>query len=285
MPQPPDTNSCRCAQLRYIYIIQDNEGIVQILKILGGNFTKKVHLKYMHDDKCVGANHYVPLIKKEKLYATKPWPSGFIVIPGDESSQDVPMDLSMLQVERDQDFDEQPSLPENIITPEHSYCKSPQYTADNCDEDIQNQIKDETQSNLNEDTEQESQIPEYNESLYEVSENWENEDEANEEFEPPVPLIKSGKPFPTYLFDDLQPIEVNSIPRNIDGSKKYIVTTSDLTWKDDTSDSHYFKLSTLSKRGFGGVRKGAECKGSWVCQNSNCGFLKASKNKQLNYIH
>ena len=41
-------------------------------------------------------------------------------------------------------------------------------------------------------------IPEYNESLYEVSENWENE-EANEEFEPPVPLIKSGKPFPTHL--------------------------------------------------------------------------------------
>ena len=37
----------------------------------------------------------------------------------------------------DQDFDEQPSLPENIIKPEHSYCKSPQYTADECDEVIQ----------------------------------------------------------------------------------------------------------------------------------------------------
>ena len=44
-------------------------------------------------------------------------------------------------------------------------------------------------------TEQESQISEYNESLHEVIENWENE-EANEELEPPVPLIKSGKPFP-----------------------------------------------------------------------------------------
>ena len=68
-----------------IYIIQDNEGLVQILKIPGGNFTKKVYLKYMHDNKYAGTNHYVPLIKKKKLYATKPWPSGFIVIPGEES--------------------------------------------------------------------------------------------------------------------------------------------------------------------------------------------------------
>ena len=197
-----------------IYIIQDNEGIVQILKIPSGNFTKKVYLKYMHDNKYVGTNHHVPLIKKKKLCATKPCPSGFIVILGEESSQDVPKDLSMFQVERDQDFDEQPSLPENIITPEHSYCKSPQYTVDECHEDIQNHIEDETQSDLNEDTEQESQIPVYNESLYEVSGNSENE-EANEEFEPPVPLINSGKPFPTHLFDNLQPIEVNSIPKDI----------------------------------------------------------------------
>ena len=126
---------------------------------------------------------------------------GFIVIP-EEPCQDVPIDLSMSQVEMDQDFDEQPFLPENIITPEHSYCKSPQYTADECDEDTQNQIENETQLDLNEDTEQESQIPEYNESLYEVSKNWEYE-EAKEEFKPPVPLIKSGKPFPTHLFDDL----------------------------------------------------------------------------------
>ena len=208
-----------------IYIIQDNEGIVQILKVPGGNFTKKVYLKYMHDNKYAGTNHYVPLIKKKKLYATKPWPSGFIVIPGDESCQDVPIDLSMSQIKMDQDFDEKLFLPENIITPEHSYCKSSQYTADECDEDIQNQIENETQSDLNEDTEQESQIHEHNESLYEVSQNWEYE-ESNEEFEPPVPLIKSGKPFPTHLFDDLQPIEVNSIPKDIYGFKKYIVTTS-----------------------------------------------------------
>ena len=225
-----------------------------------------------------------PSKKKKKLCATKPWPSGFIVIPGEESCQDVPIDLSTSQVEMDQDFDEQPSLPENIITPEHSYCKSPQYTADECDVNIQNQIENETQSDLNEDTEQESQIHGHNESLYEVSKNWEYE-ELNEELEPPVPLIKSGKPFPTHLFDDLQPIEVNSIPKYIDGFKKYIVTTSDLAWRDDTSDSHYFELSASSKRGFSGVRKGEECKGSWVCLNSNCGFLKTSKNKQLNYIN
>ena len=53
-----------------------------------------------------------------------------------------------LWIERDEDFDEQPSCPQNIITPEHSYCKSPQYTADECDEDIQTQIEHETQSNL-----------------------------------------------------------------------------------------------------------------------------------------
>ena len=92
---------------------------------------------------------------------------------------------------------------------------------------------------ISEDTEQESQFHEHNESLYEVRKSWEYQ-ESNEEFDPPVPLIKSGKPFPTHLFDDLQPTEVNSIPKDIDGFKKYIVTTSYLAWKDDTSDSCYF---------------------------------------------
>ena len=125
--------------------------------------------------------------------------------------------------------------------------------------------------------EQHSTINEYDEYVHQVSENCENKNEGNEEFEPPVPLIKSGKPFPTFLFDDIEATEVNSIPKDIDGFMKYIVTTTDLTWKDDTSNSHYFELSTSSKRGFGGVRKGAECKGSWVCPNGNCGFLKTSK--------
>ena len=184
-----------------IYIIQNSEGIVQILKVPGGNFTKKVYLKYTHDNKYLDANHYVPLIKYKKLYPTKPWPNGFIVIPGYESSQYVPMDLSTLQVESNEDSDEQPSCPQNIFTPEHSYCKSPQYTPDQCDEDIENQTQEETQSNVNENTEQHSTIVEY---VYQVSENYENE---------------------------------------------------------------------------------AECKGSWVCPNGNCGFLKTSKNKQLNYVN
>ena len=190
------------------------------------------------------------------------------------------MDFSTSQVERNQDSDEQPSCPQNIFTPEHSYCESPQYTPDQCDEDIENQTQEKTQSNVNENTEQHSTIDEY---VYQVSENCENENEGNEEFEPPIPIIKSH--IPTYLFDDREPIEVNSIPKDIDGFKKYIVTTTDLTWKDDTSNSHYFELSTSSKRGFGDVRKDAECKGSWVGPNGNCGFLKTSKNKQPNYVN
>ena len=122
------------------------------------------------------------------MYPTKPWPSGFIVTPGDESFQDVPMDLSTSQVERHQDFDEQPSLPENILTPEHSYCKSIQYTGDECDEDIQTQTQHESEWNLNENREQQSPVDEYNE-VSEMSEDCNNEDESNEEFEPPVPLI------------------------------------------------------------------------------------------------
>ena len=54
-----------------IYIIQDNEGIVQILKIPGGNITKKVYLEYMHENKYVGTNHYVPLKKKEETVCNK----------------------------------------------------------------------------------------------------------------------------------------------------------------------------------------------------------------------
>ena len=104
------------------------------------------------------------------------------------------MDLSTSQVETNQVSDEQPSCPQNIVTPEHSYWKSPEYTSHQCNEDIKNEIQEETQSNINENMEQDSTIDEYDEYVNEATEHCENPNERNEEFEPPVPLIKSGKP-------------------------------------------------------------------------------------------
>ena len=61
-----------------IYIVQDNEGIVQIPKIPGGNFTKKAYLKYMHDNKYAGTNHSVPQSKRRNCMKQNLGPVGLL---------------------------------------------------------------------------------------------------------------------------------------------------------------------------------------------------------------
>ena len=102
-----------------IHIIQNSDGIVQILKVPGGNFTKKVYLKYMHDNILVLITMY-PSSKTRNCIQPNLGPMGFCNTRY-QSSQDVPMDLSTSQVETNQVSDEQPSCPQNIVTPEHSY--------------------------------------------------------------------------------------------------------------------------------------------------------------------
>ena len=88
------------------------------------------------------------------------------------------------------------------------------------------------------------------------------EEQGSDVDEPEMPQIKKGKPFLTYLRDDVKPIEYKEIPKDISGFKKYVVHMSNNTWHEDTADSRYFELKTSSRSKFRGIRKGSKCHGS-----------------------
>ena len=72
---------CADALTLEIFILQNNNGSIQILQIPGGPFAKKIYLKFTHDNKYTAGNH-IPLIKNRKLQETTPWPAGYIMRPG-----------------------------------------------------------------------------------------------------------------------------------------------------------------------------------------------------------
>ena len=57
-----------------IFIYQDNNGYLEVLKVCGGALCKNVCLKFMHDNRHSISNHYEPIIRevgndKKKLSA------------------------------------------------------------------------------------------------------------------------------------------------------------------------------------------------------------------------
>ena len=55
-----------------IFILQNNEGNIQVLHVPSGTFAKKIYLKFTHNNKYSAANHYIPLIKNPKHKDTNP---------------------------------------------------------------------------------------------------------------------------------------------------------------------------------------------------------------------
>ena len=47
-----------------VFIYQDNEGCLEVLKICGGAFCKDICMKFMHDNKHSIGNHYKPIMRK-----------------------------------------------------------------------------------------------------------------------------------------------------------------------------------------------------------------------------
>ena len=97
--------------------------------------------------------------------------------------------------------------------------------------------------------------------------------------------VGRGKYFPMYLFENIQPEIVKSIPEDIDGQKYYILETGDQSWHEVTGDRRNFGMCTSSRQGFEGIRKIGYCHGSWVCPNSKCPFLSTSHMCQPNKIN
>ena len=49
-----------------IFILQNNDDSIQVLHVPGGQFSKKIYLKFTHNNKYTTANHYILPIKNRK---------------------------------------------------------------------------------------------------------------------------------------------------------------------------------------------------------------------------
>ena len=61
------------------------------------------------------------------------------------------------------------------------------------------------------------------------------------------PKIGSGNYFPTWLFNDIVPEEVNQLPANITGQKLYtVIGANNDNWKEKVQDRHFFLMKSSS---------------------------------------
>ena len=99
-----------------------------------------------------------------------------------------------------------------------------------------------------------------------------------------VVTIKSRKPFPTWLYENINAQYVEQIPDLINGLKLYVVNTTLEDYSDSTADLRYFDMKTSSKAKYAGIQKGGICQGSWECPNPHCTCKALSVNNQLNRV-
>ena len=96
--------------------------------------------------------------------------------------------------------------------------------------------------------------------------------------------VSRGRPFPTWYFNSVQPTFVNRLPDNIDGTSLFKIKIKDHMWHAVTGDKRHFRMLTSSREGFYGERRIGTCKGSFVCNNSQCPFILTSHRGQPNKV-
>ena len=96
--------------------------------------------------------------------------------------------------------------------------------------------------------------------------------------------VSRGRPFPTWFFSTIIPKYVKKIPDDIDGTKLYKVPIREHLWHVPTSDKRHFRMLTSSREGFMGERRIRTCKGSFVCNNKACPFIRTSQFQQPNKV-
>ena len=244
---------CRCTVIGDL-LLQNNEGNIQVLHVPSSTFVKKIYLKFTHNNKYSAANHYIPLIKNLKHKETTPWPNGYIIKPRSKSEQTEVIDLSATSIclqyskSHDEERNDEPSIPFDVVTPDHSYAQK----FEDCQSEDENEYPE--QQNVNHSSHINSSQKSTNTQEEEEFKNCDEmdtdysgeEEQGSDVDEPEMPQIKKGKLFPTYLWDEVEPIECTEIPKDINGFKKYVVHTSNDTWHEDTADSRYFELKTSS---------------------------------------
>ncbi len=69
---------------------------------------------------------------------------------------------------------------------------------------------------------------------------------------------------------------VERIPGDIDGDCAYLIPNCEDSWMDDVADQRHFDMHTSRRSGLVGKRRTGPCKGSHICQNDCCPYLKSS---------
>ena len=99
-----------------------------------------------------------------------------------------------------------------------------------------------------------------------------------------IQSVSRGRLFPTWYFDTVSPKFVKKIPDDIVGTKLYMVHICEHLWHVPTSDRRHFRMLTSSRKGFMGERCIGTCKGSFVCNNKACPFIRTSQFQQPNKV-
>ena len=294
-----------------IFIYQDNNGYLEVLKVCGGALSKDLCLKFTHDNMHSIGNHYEPIVRE---VGNEKNPSAEVEIENEETCNEEPNEEELKYKPTIED--EQSIVHEGTIEDEAMIV---------CEETIKDEmptiwhIPTPTLSGKNSEYEDEADGTEYgpldltmkpkkqgetqhiplpterrkmvcnpNEDLgliYTKQENEEPEQGGRPIIDDTtVVTIKSGKPFPTWLYNNINAQYVQQIPDLINGFKLYVVNTTLEDYSDDTADLCYFDMKTSSKIKYAGIRKGGICQGSWECPNPHCTFKALSVNNQPNRV-
>ena len=94
-----------------------------------------------------------------------------------------------------------------------------------------------------------------------------------------VPTINRGNYFPFRMFSEMEPIEVDQLPPEIDGMKWYKIKCTSENNAQKTGDRRGFVNRTSSHVNFDGIRKVGKCLGSFICHNPSCSYLSTEGKK------
>ena len=103
-----------------------------------------------------------------------------------------------------------------------------------------------------------------------------------------APAVKKGVCFPTYLYSEMEPTEVDRLPGEIDGTCWYRIKCSEKEYTEKTSDLRWFLMRTSSRIGLVGRRKVGSCLGSYICSNKSCSYLSTEgkpNEKLFDYLY
>ena len=142
--------------------------------------------------------------------------------PGVNNEQTKIMNLSRSSAhysksQENEETNEEPSLPSIVRTADHTYARDFEECEMNENEDEYEKVENPhysshiNSSQTSTTTQQEEVKSDGDES---ANNSHYNGEECSDVNEPPIPEIKKGKPFPTYLWDNLEPIKCTEIPKD-----------------------------------------------------------------------